>query len=355
MRVALTASLVAPILPAEANGPHSVIVDLARGLQGRGHDVAIYAAAGSVVRGVPLVEIDVESVAAQAALRADGVVNGVAREALRRGFEQQFAAIRDRGADIVSQHAFDAPPFELTRGMRVVHTLHLPPVDPDVVRAARYTTQPIVTVSRAAARAWLGAGVHGLTVIRNGVPQPARIAQPEPNGPPFALIAGRVSPEKGTHIAIRAARAAGLPSRVVGDIYDRDYFEREVAPLLASGEEIHPVARQEVAGLMAEAAQTLMPVRWEETFGLVAAEAQMNGCPVVGFRRGALPEIVTDGIGGFLVEPDDEEALGAAIAPAMTLDRNAIAASARRTLGIEPMIDAYENLFVDVIGRAAAA
>jgi glycosyltransferase involved in cell wall biosynthesis len=100
---------------------------------------------------------------------------------------------------------------------------------------------------------------------------------------------------------------------------------------------------------------TIMPVLWEETFGLVAAEAQMCGCPVVGYRRGALPEIVIDGVTGYLVAADAEMALPAAISAARELDRGEIAASARARLAIAPMIDAYEALLTEVAQRALVA
>jgi glycosyltransferase involved in cell wall biosynthesis len=347
MRVALTASLVSPIREAAANGPHSVIVDLARGLAGRGHEVTIYAAAGSCVPGAEVVEIAVEPLAAAAAIRADGTKDPAAQAALRRGFEGMFEELRRHGTDVVSQHAFDAPPFEIVRGLPVIHTLHLPPMDVDVVAAAGTSRDCLVTVSEAAARLWRAAGVASLDVIRNGVPE---AAVGTPDREPFALVAGRVSPEKGTDAAIRVARAAGLPVRVVGDIYDRDYYEREVAPLLPVGDKIRPLPRAQLSELMGHAAVTIMPIAWEEAFGLVAAEAQMTGCPVVGYRRGALPEVVVDGVTGYLVEPDDEAALSRAVAAARELDRAAIASDARARLGLEPMVDAYEALLLRASG-----
>ena len=170
-----------------------------------------------------------------------------------------------------------------------------------------------------------------------------------------ALVAGRISPEKGTHLAIRAARRAGLAVRVVGDIYDRPYFDEFVAPLLAQDEVVRALPREELLQLMNRAAVTLMPVMLEETFVLVAAEAQICGCPVVGYRRGALPEIVVDGVTGYLVDPDVESALPAAIAGARELDRAQIVASARARLSLTTMIDAYEALLTDVAERSLVA
>jgi glycosyltransferase involved in cell wall biosynthesis len=101
---------------------------------------------------------------------------------------------------------------------------------------------------------------------------------------------------------------------------------------------------------MATAAVTIMPISWSEPFGLVAAEAQMAGCPVVAYRRGALPEVVDDGVSGVLIRPEDEAGLVPAISAALALDRSAVRASARRRLGLEAMLDRYETAMASVAG-----
>lgn len=340
MRIALVASLVSPMRPAEANGPHAVIVDLARGLAARGHRITVYAAAGSAVDGVEVVEVPVSPEARGASLRAGGAARPEATAALNLGFERLFERLRADAPDVISQHAFDAAAIELAEGMPVIHTLHLPPIVPEVVTAARATRAPLATVSETSRTSWQRAGIGGLRVLRNGVPsrEPVRGAVV-----PVALIAGRVSPEKGTDAAIRVARRAGLAVMVAGDIYDAGYFTEVVEPFLRPREWIGPVPREELSQLMARCAVLLMPVRWDEPFGLVAAEAQMAGCPVVGYRRGALPEVVPHRIGGWLVEPDDEPALVTAVHLARGLDRDAIRRRAERDLGVKPMISAYEG------------
>ncbi|HET8536548.1 MAG TPA: glycosyltransferase [Solirubrobacteraceae bacterium] len=354
MRVALVASLVSPIVEAEANGPHAVIRDLAAGLTARDHDVTVYAAAGSAVEATRVVTVPVEPVASLASIgfgAGVGATDGATDEAtaaLNRGYALLFDRLRTDEPDVVSQHAFDAAAIELADGLPVLHTLHLPPMVPSVVDAIRRTDAPRATVSDVARAAWSRAGVRDLIVLRNGVP--AVDAMPGPILP-VALVAGRISPEKGTDAAIRAARRAGLAVLVVGDAYDRPYFDACVAPLLRPGEWRGPVERAELFELMARSAVLVTPIRWDETFGLVAAEAQMAGCPVAGYRRGALPEIVPQGIGGWLVEPDDEEALVGAIYSARALDRDAIRERARPELGVERMIDDYERVLTDIAAR----
>ena len=96
--------------------------------------------------------------------------------------------------------------------------------------------------------------------------------------------------------------------------------------------------------MMARAAVTLLPVGWDEAFGLVAAESQLAGCPVAGYRRGALPELVEEGVSGFLAPPDDEAALVDAATRARRLDRMRVHRSAKRRLSLERAAERYEGV-----------
>jgi glycosyltransferase involved in cell wall biosynthesis len=341
MDVALVASIVTPIRSAAANGPHAIIADLAHGLLRRGHRVSVYAAAGSQLPGVPLVEIEVDATVRRSVIRPDRL-DLPANQAVRSGFERLAAELRRRRPDVVSQHAFDAEAIELLAELPVLHTLHLPPVVPAMLDALRGSDAPLATVSRAAARQWRAVLGRELEVLPNGVPDHGAL----PAGStiePHAVIAGRISPEKGTHLAIRAAHRAGLRPVLVGDIYDADYYARDVEPLLEDVTFLGPRTRRGLGVLLAHSAVLVMASQWDETFGLVAAEAQMAGCPVVAFRRGALPEVVPHGRGGWLVDPDDVDGLADALFSLDGFDRSAIRADAQRRLGLEPMIDRYER------------
>jgi UDP-glucose:tetrahydrobiopterin glucosyltransferase len=333
VRVAVVASLVTPLLPVQAGGAQAFLCDLARGLAGRGHSVQLYCAAGSQVPGVELVQVPVEAAAARAIVMPGGRPGGPVPE-LRRAFEALFAELRRRGADAVSQHAFDAEAIELAEGLPVLHTLHLPPLVPAVVAAAQATPSRLATVSQSSRREWATVGVEAI-VLPDGVPD----WQPDP-GPvrPVALIAGRISPEKGIEDGVAAARLAGLEPLVLGADYDPDYRAR-----LAGVEIRPPVTRPELWRLMAESAVTLQPAKWEEPFGLVAAEAQVAGCPVAAYRRGALPEVVAEGAGGFVARPDDVEDLARAIRSCLRLDRGSVRAQARERLLLDRSLDAYEE------------
>lgn len=350
LSIAIVAPLVAPLSDAHPYGNQHFLCDLARALVARGHDVRIYAQAGSHVPGVPLVDIEVPACVQRrfVLLRPAGAAE---RSAMAEAFDALFARLRRARHHVVSQHAFDAPAIRACRDLPALTTLHLPPLSAEVVGAVQAATN-VCTVSAACARLWREATGRHVAALPNGVP---RFDVRECPVRDVALIAGRISPEKGVATAIRVARRAGLAPLVVGEVYDSAYFEREVAPLLG-GEQVHrPLSRPALAQVMASAAVLLMPVEWDEPFGLVAVEAQRAGCPVAGYRRGALPEVVRDGIGGILVDPGDEAGLCAATIRATRLDRRRIRAYAARRHDMNACARRYERLLRDIARQKAIA
>jgi glycosyltransferase involved in cell wall biosynthesis len=343
LRIAVVAPLVTPLRPTPTGGSQAFLVDLARGLKRRGHEVVVYCAAASEVPGVELVEVLVEAGLERALVAMKGRTEHL--PAMRRAFEALYAELRRRGADVVSQHAFDAEAIELAEGLPVLHSLHLPPIVPLVCDAALASRARFCAPSASACELWRRAGLAAVAPVSNGIPvwEPGNVEIA-----PLALIAGRISPEKGVDVALRAASAAGLSRLVVGPVYDRGYFEVAVKPLLRPGELLPAMPRRRLWGVMARAAVLLAPIDWEEPYGLAAAEAQMAGCPVAGYRRGALPEVVDDGVSGRLAEPGDFEGLLTAIAEARELDRAAVRASAVRRLSLDHSLDAYEKALSEV-------
>jgi len=333
VRIAVVASPVTPLRPAQLGGAQAFICDLAAGLAARGHDVTLYCTEGSELPGVKLhmvpVPLDAEAALVMPAGAAPPRAPGVAA-----ALGAMFEAIAAEPVDVISQHAFDAPAFELARGLPVLHTLHLPPLVDAVVAAARMVPPArLATVSRSCEASWRSAGVEVGQVLPNGVGDlPVGFTATR-----TALIAGRISPEKGIEHAIAAARAADLDVRIAGAQYDPAY-EVDLSGAVHFGS----LRREELRLLMAQSAVTICAVRWEEPFGMVAAEAQMAGCPVAGYRRGAMPEVVEDGVSGFLAAPDDIDALTDAIRRCMGLDRVAVRSSAQRRLGLDPALDRYE-------------
>ena len=154
------------------------------------------------------------------------------------------------------------------------------------------------------------------------------------------VFAGRLSPEKGAAEAIEIARAAGVRIDLYGDSYDAEYARDRIDPRRADPDvSVHPaVPRSTLWAAMARAAVVLCPAMWDEPFGMLAAEAQACGTPVVAFKRGALGEVIVDGSTGFLVAPGDIEAAADAVGRAAGLSRSECRAHAERSLdlGTEP-------------------
>jgi UDP-glucose:tetrahydrobiopterin glucosyltransferase len=334
VKIAVVASPVTPLRPAQLGGAQAFVCDLAAGLAARGHDVTLHSTDGSEVAGVRLVTVPAPRDAASALVMPGGAEPQPA-PGVAAALEAMFDSI-PADVDAISQHAFDAPAFALGRGRPVLHTLHLPPIVDSVVAAARATPPSrLAAVSHASARTWAAAGVEVGRVLMNGVPDQPIDAAPVER---VALVAGRISPEKGIDDAVEAARSIGLPVRLAGAHYDPSY-----APDLAGADVLGSLPREDLRRLMAVSAVTICAVRWDEPFGMVAAEAQMAGCPVAAYRRGAMPEVIEDGVSGRLAEPDDTRSLARAIDDCLGLDRSAVRASALRRLGLSSALDRYES------------
>jgi len=359
MRVAIVAPLVTAIREPQRGGSQAFVSDLARGLVARGHEVDLYCASGSRVPGVRVVDTGVDPSALAATLyRASGpAANGLA--AAEAAFAGVYAAVREVRYDVVHNHAFDPPAIRLAKTLRapVVHTLHLPPdgAVADALReVARSDRAPIVAgVSATQAGAW-----RRVIAVDAILPPfiPTRAIRWSPSAGEGAVFAGRFSPEKGVIEAIEIARAAGVRIDVYGDSYDPDYARERIYPRRADpGVVLHDgIPRTAIWEVMARAAVVLCPARWEEPFGMVAAEAQACGTPVVAFDRGALHEVIADTETGFLVPPDDISAAADAVTRAGELARSRCRDHAESRLDLELSLDAHEQLYTRVAHEVAA-
>ena len=358
MRLAIVAPLVSAIREPQCGGSQAFVADLARGLVERGHEVHLYAASGSALAGVEVIDTGVDHRELEATLyRSDsGASRGLV--VAERAFAGVYAAIRSGRYDVVHNHAFDAPAITLATAMAtpVVHTLHLPPdavIADALAGASRGRLPPTVAcVSARQACAWRRVvDVHAILppqIRTSSIPFSAA-------GGPGAIFAGRLSPEKGAAEAIEIARAAGVQIDVFGDVYDARYASEQIDPWRATpGVAIHGgVPRVTLWDAIGAASVVLCPARWEEPFGMVAAEAQACGTPVVAYKRGALAEVIVDQVTGFLVAADDMAAAVAAVARVPSLSRPRCRQHAERELDLERSLDAHERLYAQVVKATA--
>jgi glycosyltransferase involved in cell wall biosynthesis len=349
------APLVTAIREPQRGGSQAFVSDLARGLTGRGHEVHVYAASGSEIPGVEVIDTGVDPESLAGTLYRAFEPAAAAESAAESAFATAYRTMQEIRYDVIHNHAFDAPAVRLATALHapVVHTLHLPP-DKAVAAAVREVARrgrppAVAAVSAFHANAWRL--VVPVDAILPPYPPTSVIPWSETAGQ-GALFAGRLSPEKGAAEAIDIARAAGVPIDVYGDVYDAGYSREQIDPRRSWPDVTvhHAVPRTRLWEAMARAAVVLYPARWDEPFGLAAAEAQACGTPVIAFSRGGLGEVIVDGVTGFLVAPDDIEAAAQAVTKAAGISRPACREHAEGQLDIELSLDAHERLYRRVAG-----
>ena len=171
----------------------------------------------------------------------------------------------------------------------------------------------------------------------------------------FLLWIGRMSPDKGPQRAIAAAREAGAPLVLAGPVQpgQEAFFAQEVEPELGRDgiEYVGEADAERKRELYGRARALLMPIRWPEPFGLVMVEALACGTPVIAFPEGSAPEVVEDGVTGFVV--DDEHAMAAAVARLGEIDPAACRDSCERRFGVPAVVRGYEEVYRAAIGVRA--
>jgi glycosyltransferase involved in cell wall biosynthesis len=173
-----------------------------------------------------------------------------------------------------------------------------------------------------------------------------------PSDAPLAFL-GRLEAYKGAHNAIEIARRCGRKLIIAGNRVDKgsnaDYFEREIAPHL-DGDQIRYIGLVDDArksAMLGQCAAFLMPIEWDEPFGIVMAEAMACGTPVIAFDRGSVPEVVRDGINGFRCRSLEEAV--AAVGKLSRIDRAAVRADCEARFGSEVIVQGYESLMYDLV------
>ncbi|MBW3619133.1 MAG: glycosyltransferase family 4 protein [Actinobacteria bacterium] len=348
MRVAIIASARHPIREPFAGGLEMHTHALATGLRERGHEVTVFASGDSDP------EMGVEPVCPTAsgldlshAARTD--LSMLSRRFMEEHHAYQHLLLRlpGRDFDVIQNSSLHYLPVAMAGSLDTpfVTTLHTPPVpwiESAVAAAPEPSTITFVSVSEHNASSWSQVTVR--EVIPNGI---------DPRGWPFsasgdpglAIWTGRIVPEKGPHLAVEAAHAAGLRIWLAGPA-DEGYLEGEVLPRL------HPrdaylghLTQADLAEAVGGAGVQLVTPCWDEPFGLVVPEALSCGTPVAAFDRGAMSELLDEECGR-LAPPDDIEALATAAVEALELDRRACRRHVEAHFTLDRMVDRYETLYL---------
>jgi glycosyltransferase involved in cell wall biosynthesis len=254
--------------------------------------------------------------------------------------------------DIVHDHTTVGPVTATRRTSPTVVTVHSCPVGQVNEYLSKVDrTVSLIAISHAQRRvapnlAWTSTIHHGIEV-----PGPVK---PEPSDGPVLWL-GRFDPEKGPDLAIEACRKANLPLVLAGKCNQRDewrYLDEVIKPLL--GPDVELVLngdRHRTESLLYDARSLILPIRWEEPFGMVMIEAMAKGTPVVALRRGAVPEVVLHGRTGVVCV--DESDRPDALHEAARLDPAECAAHVRTSFSVDLMASRYERIYRRLIGEQA--
>jgi glycosyltransferase involved in cell wall biosynthesis len=191
------------------------------------------------------------------------------------------------------------------------------------------------------------------STIFNAVPTHLLQFNPGPGG--YLAFLGRLTANKGIHIAVRVALATGHLLKIAGIVPDEPgsvkFFEREVKPHLGNEVEwVGEIGDEQKPAFLGGAKALLMPIQWDEPFGIVVPEALACGTPVVAMARGSMPELIRDNVNGFLVS--NEEEMAVAVGRIDRISRAACRSDAEQRISADVMVDRYLSLFCTVAGSS---
>ncbi|GII31748.1 glycosyltransferase family 4 protein [Planotetraspora mira] len=335
-------AMVAPpwydIPPRGYGGIESMTADLARGLTLRGHRVTLIGAGEGV---------DLRTYEEPPSERIGEAIPEMVHAAQAARF------LDDIEADVIHDHSLAGPLGARGRGVPTIVTCH-GEVTGEFGRFYRSLATTVSLVAISWAQRALASDLNWIGRVHNAVDVstfPYRDRKDD-----WVLWLGRFNPDKGAHLAIEAARAAGRRILLAGKRTERAeqaYFDTHVEPLLGPDVEyLGEVGAELKRELLSKAHCLIFPLQWEEPFGMIMIEAMACGTPVVALRRGSVPEIVVDGVTGFV--RDSLQELPAAIEEAAGLDFAAVRAHAVRRFDVAMMARGYERIYRRAISRAQA-
>jgi len=339
MRIAQIAPLFEPVPPRGYGGSERVVSWLTDELVGLGHEVTLFATGDSdtSARLIPVRPF---------------------AERFTRNFEKNNAPYA-RMLELVRRHVdefdilhfhIDFHPFSLfsRQATPFLTTLH-GRLDQDWVPGIYGLFPEVNLVSISDSQRLPMPGLNWAATVHHGAPP--NLLRPSGGAGDYLAFLGRVSREKGIADAIRIAQTCGMKLKVAAKIGEEDlpYYHEVVAPLLASEsvEYLGEISDADKPAFLSGARALLFPIAWPEPFGLAMIEAMACGCPVIAFRRGSVPEVVEDGVTGFVV--DDVEAAVAACRRIDRLDRATVRSRFEQRWSARRMAEDYLAVYQRLI------
>lgn len=345
MRIALLAHVRHPIAPPFMGGMEAHSWHLARGLVARGHDVTLFGPGDSDAAGT-LWPILPQSYNGDY-LPGEPELNAW----LDARFAKASEAILDGGFDVIHNNSLHRYPPRLARQHRLacVTSLHIPPFDAlhrAVLDSAAPWSRFTVTSDRQVDSWWDGTPPPQATVVHNGIDPDLWPFSPSGDG--SAVWAGRITPNKGAHLAVRAAALAGIPLTLFGAIENRGYFNAEIQPFLQGDIRYGGhLPGTDLAAEFGRASVLMFTPLWDEPFGLTAVEAMCCGLPVAAIDMGAAREVIAEG-GRFAIDATPQD-LADAVTAAMDIPRQVPRDRVLAHFTIDRMIADYEGEYAAAI------
>lgn len=342
MRIAQVAPLWERVPPPAYGGIELVVGLLTDELVRRGHEVTLFASGDSITLA------KLEAVYPRA-IRLDPTVKDYSAYEL---LELSTVYEQANNFDIIHCHVGHAAlPYAALVKTPTVHTLHgvFTPDSRKLYAHAR--KQSYVSISDAQREPELN--LNCVATVYNGI-DPARYRfYAQPSEPRYLAFLGRLSPEKGPHLAIEIAKRSGWTLKMAGKIdpVDREYFETQIKPHI-DGEQIIYLGEADHAQkseLMGNAVATLFPITWREPFGLVMTESMATGTPVIAMELGSTSEIIVPGETGFLCHSIEE--CVAAIAQVDQIDRLHCREHIVENFSVKRMVDGYEAVYEKILAE----
>jgi glycosyltransferase involved in cell wall biosynthesis len=342
MRIAIIGPPFIEIPPRRYGGTELFIANLACELHACGHDVSVYTNGDSRLPcGVRWMYE-----------HADWPIANDLRSQFKNANHTAWAIEKAAAAHSDIIHLNDLVGLPMTRFVDVptVLTIHHPH---EPLLSEQYLQYP--EVEYVAIAGWLAQiePMPHVSVVPHGIP--ARAYTYSSRKEDYVAFLGRMAPCKGPHLAIAAARRAGVRLKLAGEIQPlfRDYWEREVRPLV-DGREVEYVGEADFAAkcaLLSKARALLFPIQWDEPFGLVMIEAMACGTPVLAFRGGSVDEIVRDGVNGWICRDVDDMA---ARLRGLDIPSASCRGSVETSFTVARMADAYADVYARALDRSAA-
>jgi len=335
MRIAQIAPLMEAVPPKLYGGTERIVAYLTDELVAMGHEVSLFASGDSTTTA------RLEPAYPQA-LRLDPTIRDHIAPLITM---LETVAQRAGEFDVLHLHCdYLGYPVLSRAGVPLLATLHGRLDLPELKLVYRtFANVPVVSISNSR---YVATVYHGL---------PEQLLSPGDGGGGYLAFLGRISPEKAPDRAIRIAAQAGMKLKIAAKIdrVDREYFTAEIEPLLAQPhvEFIGEIAEHQKSEFLGHAAGLLFPIAWREPFGLSMIEAMACGTPVIALRNGSVPEVVDDGVTGFIV--DDEAAAAHAAVRLETLDRTLVRHVFEQRFTARRMAEDYVDVYRELTSAEA--